>query len=209
MAPSQSFWLFGGGEAYIQARLPTYKKVCANLARERIILDFSAGFLVWLLAHPKSTRRVTLAAPLFQACSSLAFTLALLLFTCSYLPRPELTHIPQHRDTAVCLTVVCVGCPPTHSFCLRWQIIVEYKTTDADKCAVRLLQPFFCLHMRSLRVGALVPVCCCFHQLSTFRCRNMIVCNPLRNSLLLVGAQRREVCDPLISCVWHVNFGWL
>ena len=34
----------------------------------------------------------------------------------------------------------------------------------------------------------------------------MIVCNPLRNSLLLVGAQ---VCDPLIYCVWHVNFGWL
>ena len=24
--------------------------------------------------------------------------------------------------------------------------------------------------------------------------------------LFLVGAQ---VCDPLISCVWHVNFGWL
>jgi len=100
------------------------------------------------------------------------------------------------------------------------------------------------------------------------RCRNMIVCNPLRNSLSLVGAQReemlifvfliltlwiwldfgvrcvgistlqsvrklqkkcpfcphshsymtpcpfrvpqrREVCDPLISCVWHVNVGWL
>jgi len=27
--------------------------------------------------------------------------------------------------------------------------------------------------------------------------------------LCFVGAQRREVCDPLISCVWHVNFGWL
>ena len=37
----------------------------------------------------------------------------------------------------------------------------------------------------------------------------MIVCNPLRSSLLLVGAQVREVCDPLIDCVWHVNFGWL
>ena len=152
--------MFGGGKANIGC-LPTYKKVCVNLARERIILDLSAGFLVWLLAQPKSTRRVTLAAPLFQACSSLAFTLALLLFTCSYLPRPELTHIPQHRDTAVCLSVVCVGCPPTHSFCLRWQIILEYKTTDADKCPVRLLQPCF-LHMRSLRVGALVPVGGCF-----------------------------------------------
>ena len=27
--------------------------------------------------------------------------------------------------------------------------------------------------------------------------------------LLFAGAQHREVCDPLISCVWHVNFGWL
>ena len=34
----------------------------------------------------------------------------------------------------------------------------------------------------------------------------MIVCNPLRISLLLVGAQ---VCDPLIYCVWHVIFGRL
>jgi len=32
----------------------------------------------------------------------------------------------------------------------------------------------------------------------------------LRNSkVLFARAQRREVCDPLISCVWHVNFGWL
>jgi len=61
-------------------------------------------------------------------------------------------------------------------------------------------EPFF-LHMRSLRVGALVPVCGCFHQLSTFRCRNMIVCNPLRNILLLVGAQRIE--SGLII-FWHI-----
>ena len=32
----------------------------------------------------------------------------------------------------------------------------------------------------------------------------------LRNSkFLFARAQRREVCDPLISCVWHVTFGWL
>ena len=32
----------------------------------------------------------------------------------------------------------------------------------------------------------------------------------LRNSkVLFARAQRREVCDPLIYCVWHVNFGWL
>jgi hypothetical protein len=103
----------------------------------------------------------TVAAPLLQACSSLAFTLALhtccssLALTC-----PGQDSLIYHS------TATCVGCPPTHSFCLRWQIILEYKTTDADKCAVRPLQPCF-LHMRSLRVGAFVPVCGCFHQLST------------------------------------------
>ena len=32
---------------------------------------------------------------------------------------------------------------------------------------------------------------------------------PLMCKSSFVGAQRREVCDPLIYCVWHVNFGWL
>ena len=54
--------------------LPTYKKVCVYLAHKGTILDLSTGFLVWLLVQPKSTRRVTLAAPLLQACSSLAVT---------------------------------------------------------------------------------------------------------------------------------------
>jgi len=96
--------VWGGVEAYVQARLPTYKKACVKLARERMILDLSAGFLVWLLAQPKSTRRVTLAAPLLQACSSLAFTLALhtccssLALTC---PGPN-SHIYYSTATQQC-----------------------------------------------------------------------------------------------------------
>jgi len=121
-------------------------------------LDLSMGVLVWLLAHPEATRRVTLAAHLLQACSSLAlhtrvshllFTLALhtcsshlLLFTCSS-PAQAQTHsyiiVQQHTSVPVC----CMRSVPALSQLLvRWQIISERRTTDADKCAVRLLQPF-------------------------------------------------------------------
>ena len=62
-----------------------------------------------------------------------------------FIPCLENTENIQILNT-VCLCVVCVRCPPTHSFCLRWQIILEIKTTDADKCAVRLLQPFVFAH---------------------------------------------------------------
>ena len=83
---------------------------------------------------------------LLQACCSLAFTLAC--HTCGSslslaCPGQEsLTHHSTATYPCSCL-FVCVRCPPTHSFCLRWQIIVAYDTADADKCAVRLLQPFF------------------------------------------------------------------
>ena len=63
-----------GGESY-RLGFPHTKKT-VNLARERMILDLSTWFLVWLLAHPASTRRVAVAAPLLQACSSPTFTLA-------------------------------------------------------------------------------------------------------------------------------------
>ena len=140
--PSQSFRLLEGGG--IQARLPTYKKVCVNLARERMIVDLSTGFLVWLLVRPRSTRRVTLGAP----CSKPAVHLHLhLLVTPAalhlLLPAQARNHSYHSTATYPCSCLfVCVRCPPTHSFCLRWQIIVEYDTADADKCAVRLLQPF-------------------------------------------------------------------
>ena len=100
-----------GGEAYIQARLPTYKKVCVNLARERMILDLSAGYLIWLLAHPKLTRRVTLAAALLQACSSLAFTLALLLLLPAQARTHSYTTAPRHSSVPVC----CMRWMPAHS----------------------------------------------------------------------------------------------
>ena len=67
--------------------------------------------------------------------------------------------------------------------------------------------------MRSLRVGAFVPVCGCFHQLSTSSHASPSIHSTRPQWSIycacLYGAQRREVCDPLISCVWHVNFGWL
>mmetsp|Transcript_99001 Transcript_99001/g.159637 ORF Transcript_99001/g.159637 Transcript_99001/m.159637 type:complete len:130 (+) Transcript_99001:31-420(+) len=103
----------GGG---IQAGLPTYKKVCVNLARERMILDLSTGFLFWLFVHPKSTWRVTLAAPLLQACSSLAFTLACHTCCSSFAltcPGQE-SLISQHSDTPMFLSV-CMRSVPAHS----------------------------------------------------------------------------------------------
>jgi len=56
----------------------------------------------------------------------------------------------------------------------------------------------------------------CFYQIGRKCLFNARFCSfyfhlyLLRNSkVLFARAQRREVCDPLIYCVWHVNFGWL
>ena len=67
----------------------------------------------------------------------------LLLLTCSHLPRPDsLIYHSTATHQCACL-FICVRCPLTHSFCLLcWQMILEWQTTDADKCAVRLLHPF-------------------------------------------------------------------
>jgi len=196
-----------------------------------MILDLSTWFLVWLLAHTESIRRVTLAAPLLQACSScsslahvnqacvsqLLFTLALHLLLSSLalnLPRARLNCTSQHSDTPMCRSVVCVRCPPTHSSCLRWQIIVDSRTTKSEKhkCGVRLLQPFL-LAYALLCVGALVPVCGFFllieHLFPCFPRTHSVVLSGKFSTRASYGAQLCEACDPLIDCVWHVNFWWL
>jgi len=115
--PSQSFQLLGGGG--IQARLPTYKKVCVNLARERMIVDLSTGFLVWLLVRPRSTRRVTLGAP----CSKPAVHLHLhLLVTPAalhfLLPAQARNHslITAQRHTRVPVCLYAFGARPLTAF---------------------------------------------------------------------------------------------
>jgi len=109
----------------------------------------------------------------------------------------------------VCLCVVCVRCPPTHSFCLRWQIILEIKTTDADKCAVRLLQPFVFAHAL-YAWGCFVPVCGCFHRLSislhASPSTHSVVLSGQFATLASYGAQPCVVCDPLIYRVLACEF---
>jgi len=64
--------------------------------------------------------------------------------------------------------------------------------------------------MRSLRVGAFVPVCGCFHQLSTSSHASPSIHSTRPEwSIYCACLYGAQVCDPLIDCVWHVNFGWL
>ena len=124
--------------------------------------------LVLLLAPriaPSRDSGCSLAPILLFTCPShLRFTLAL--HTCSslaflHLPRLWLTCTSQHHNTPVCLSVVCVWWPPTHSlFCAGRSPVSRIQPTPTSARWGYCSHLFE--HMRCLRVAALVAVCGCF-----------------------------------------------